>query len=249
MGLLDRIKSSYVYTNWKVGRYTKRRRSLVPEFDERTADFYERNYRNGDYLHQEAQRRRMSYDMLGSATVPDAVDRALPSARPALPTLRLEKPITEEDEGGNYRRSRGGGGGASYRFGDESDVYYQTDSDCSVSPTSTTSAPTLHRRAIQPPPARTSLSQPNSPIYALGSSRSRKVDTQAGANYGAVVPYAGGNTAPHYGSVGLNNPFADDMETQRRLDAEFRKETVRDRRRRTTCGVDIRCSEAYNMAW
>ncbi|KAI9597088.1 hypothetical protein BDF19DRAFT_421037 [Syncephalis fuscata] len=63
MGLIDRIKSSYFYTNWKVGRYTKRRRALVSEFDQKPAEFYERYYCDGEYLHQEIQRKHMSYDI------------------------------------------------------------------------------------------------------------------------------------------------------------------------------------------
>ncbi|ORX92676.1 hypothetical protein K493DRAFT_316447 [Basidiobolus meristosporus CBS 931.73] len=49
MGLIDKIQNSYLYTHWKVGKYTKRRGGC-PDLDRRDSRYYERNYVDGVYL-------------------------------------------------------------------------------------------------------------------------------------------------------------------------------------------------------
>lgn len=49
MGIIARIKSSYLFTHWSVGKYTKRRHSLAPEFGSRDAQWYEKHYKDGEY--------------------------------------------------------------------------------------------------------------------------------------------------------------------------------------------------------
>jgi hypothetical protein len=51
MGLLTKLKSSYLFTHFEVGKYTKRRRSMSCEFEPQDKDFYGKNYQNGEYLH------------------------------------------------------------------------------------------------------------------------------------------------------------------------------------------------------
>ncbi|KAJ1957362.1 hypothetical protein IWQ62_005108 [Dispira parvispora] len=54
MGIFGKIKSSFFFTHWEVGKYTKRRASTVPDFDSKTREFYEKNYVDGHYLHRSA---------------------------------------------------------------------------------------------------------------------------------------------------------------------------------------------------
>ena len=69
MGLLDKIKSSYLFTHLEVGKYTKRRRSMSCEFESQDREFYGKNYQNGEYLHciEEHPSRRNSMAVTGSS--------------------------------------------------------------------------------------------------------------------------------------------------------------------------------------
>jgi hypothetical protein len=237
MGLIDRIKSSYVYTQWKMGRYTRRRRSLMPEFDERSAEFYERNYRNGEYLHQEAERRQMSYDLLGTASVAEFTGSRLAAGRSRFSTSNMGAPIDEQNEATSEQKA------VSYRFGDEPEHYYETIS--SLPPIRSSTSKSSYRNSMPPAPLsqRAKTWQADRSSYVFGASKSPKVDTSS--QQGAVVPYNDHTTA----YTPKNNPFYNDMETQRGFDEEFYHDTLRSRRRRTMHGSEIRCSEAYNMVW
>ncbi|KAG0351694.1 hypothetical protein BGZ54_003137, partial [Gamsiella multidivaricata] len=47
MGLMDKLMRNYEI--WKIGKYTKRRAALTPEFEQRDRDYYESNYKDGIY--------------------------------------------------------------------------------------------------------------------------------------------------------------------------------------------------------
>ncbi|EXX69976.1 hypothetical protein RhiirA1_419116 [Rhizophagus irregularis] len=48
MSIIKKIKSQYEM--WKVTKYTKRRSTMTPEFEQKDPDFYKQNYVNGVYL-------------------------------------------------------------------------------------------------------------------------------------------------------------------------------------------------------
>ncbi|KAG0302561.1 hypothetical protein BGZ98_007404 [Dissophora globulifera] len=47
MGLMDKLMRNYEI--WKIGKYTKRRAALTPEFEQRDKEYYESNYKDGIY--------------------------------------------------------------------------------------------------------------------------------------------------------------------------------------------------------
>ncbi|KAF9404566.1 hypothetical protein BGZ94_004096, partial [Podila epigama] len=51
MGLMDKLMRNYEI--WKIGKYTKRRAALTPEFEQRDKDYYESNYKDGIYTHNQ----------------------------------------------------------------------------------------------------------------------------------------------------------------------------------------------------
>lgn len=60
MGIVSRIKGSYLFTHWSVGKYTKRRHSLAPEFGSRDAQWYEKHYKDGEYASPTPTKRSIS---------------------------------------------------------------------------------------------------------------------------------------------------------------------------------------------
>ncbi|ORZ14264.1 hypothetical protein BCR41DRAFT_306626 [Lobosporangium transversale] len=51
MGLMDKLMRNYEI--WKIGKYTKRRAALTPEFEQRDKEYYESNYKDGIYTHNQ----------------------------------------------------------------------------------------------------------------------------------------------------------------------------------------------------
>ncbi|KAG0220854.1 hypothetical protein BGX31_010454 [Mortierella sp. GBA43] len=51
MGLMDKLMRNYEI--WKIGKYTKRRAALTPEFEQRDREYYETNYKDGIYTHSQ----------------------------------------------------------------------------------------------------------------------------------------------------------------------------------------------------
>ncbi|KAG0056684.1 hypothetical protein BGZ83_003927 [Gryganskiella cystojenkinii] len=47
MGLMDKLMRNYEI--WKIGKYTKRRAALTPEFEQRDKEYYDSNYKDGIY--------------------------------------------------------------------------------------------------------------------------------------------------------------------------------------------------------
>ncbi|KAF9434060.1 hypothetical protein BGZ76_008644 [Entomortierella beljakovae] len=47
MGLVEKLMRNYEI--WKIGKYTKRRAALTPEFEQRDKEYYESNYKDGIY--------------------------------------------------------------------------------------------------------------------------------------------------------------------------------------------------------
>ncbi|KAF9194210.1 hypothetical protein BGZ51_000791 [Haplosporangium sp. Z 767] len=47
MGLMDKLMRNYEI--WKIGKYTKRRAALTPEFEQRDKEYYDTNYKDGIY--------------------------------------------------------------------------------------------------------------------------------------------------------------------------------------------------------
>ncbi|KAK9760226.1 hypothetical protein K7432_015995 [Basidiobolus ranarum] len=52
MGLIEKIQNSYLFTHWKVRKYTKRRNGCY-ELDHRDAKYYKRNYSDGVYQNED----------------------------------------------------------------------------------------------------------------------------------------------------------------------------------------------------
>jgi len=44
---MDKLMRNYEI--WKIGKYTKRRAALTPEFEQRDKEFYDSNYKDGIY--------------------------------------------------------------------------------------------------------------------------------------------------------------------------------------------------------
>ncbi|KAH7059368.1 hypothetical protein BKA57DRAFT_487242 [Linnemannia elongata] len=51
MGLVDKLMRNYEI--WKIGKYTKRRAALTPEFEQRDKEYYDSNYKDGIYTHNQ----------------------------------------------------------------------------------------------------------------------------------------------------------------------------------------------------
>ncbi|KAF8952395.1 hypothetical protein BGZ52_006377 [Haplosporangium bisporale] len=51
MGLMEKLMRNYEI--WKIGKYTKRRAALTPEFEQRDRDYYDSNYKDGIYTHNQ----------------------------------------------------------------------------------------------------------------------------------------------------------------------------------------------------
>ncbi|KAF9963480.1 hypothetical protein BGZ65_003034 [Modicella reniformis] len=52
MGLMEKLMRNYEI--WKIGKYTKRRAALTPEFEQRDKEYYETNYKDGIYTQNQA---------------------------------------------------------------------------------------------------------------------------------------------------------------------------------------------------
>ncbi|KAJ1919124.1 hypothetical protein H4219_002173 [Mycoemilia scoparia] len=50
MGLMKKIRNSYLFTHLEVGKYTKRRTSNTKDFESQSPKFYEQNYIDGQYV-------------------------------------------------------------------------------------------------------------------------------------------------------------------------------------------------------
>ncbi|KAF8924393.1 hypothetical protein EDD21DRAFT_229729 [Dissophora ornata] len=51
MGIMDKLMRNYEI--WKIGKYTKRRAALTPEFEQRDKEYYESNYKDGIYTNNQ----------------------------------------------------------------------------------------------------------------------------------------------------------------------------------------------------
>ncbi|KAF9579400.1 hypothetical protein BGW38_004352, partial [Lunasporangiospora selenospora] len=53
MGIMDKLMRGYEI--WKIGKYTRRRAALTPEFEQRDKEYYDQNYKDGIYSHGSVQ--------------------------------------------------------------------------------------------------------------------------------------------------------------------------------------------------
>ncbi|KAF9928276.1 hypothetical protein FBU30_002498 [Linnemannia zychae] len=58
MGLMDKLMRNYEI--WKIGKYTKRRAALTPEFEQRDKEYYDSNYKDGIYTYNQVSNDTMS---------------------------------------------------------------------------------------------------------------------------------------------------------------------------------------------
>ncbi|KAI8056177.1 hypothetical protein BDF22DRAFT_653844 [Syncephalis plumigaleata] len=229
MGFIDRIKSSYFYTNLKVGRYTKRRRALVSEFNQKPAEFYERYYRDGEYLHQEVQRKRMSYDV---------------QLHNASGRFQRQRSADSSNNGNTLSN------GTSWRFGDDDDGEDAGSFGLPPTPTSweTISDRNPPRLAIESGDATDKSSVERSGYYrgSMYGAPNEFRNSMIEYNSSSFVSTEQQQQQPH----------ASEMAIQSKLDAEYmRKQDMTDksyghnRHRMTFTANEIRCSEMYNMSW
>jgi hypothetical protein len=228
MGLIDRIKSSYFYTNLKIGRYTKRRRSSISEFNQKPAEFYERYYCNGEYLHQEIQRKHMSYDVqLHNATG------------------RFQRQESANSNGNSNTLSNG----ASWRFGDADD-----DTGSFGLPSTPTSWESIFDRN----PPRLTIESGDTNNNNNNKSSVGMNGYYRGSMYGAPNEFKNNVIEYNSNSLVSTKqpPHVSEMTIQSRIDAEYmrkqgmaNKSSGRNQHRMTLATNEIRCSEMYNMSW
>ncbi|KAG0323963.1 hypothetical protein BG004_003578 [Podila humilis] len=70
MGLVDKLMRNYEI--WKIGKYTKRRAALTPEFEQRDKDYYDSNYKDGIYTH---------HNQVGAASSSSSPESAITRAK------------------------------------------------------------------------------------------------------------------------------------------------------------------------
>jgi hypothetical protein len=93
MGLMDKLLRNYEI--WKIGKYTKRRAALTPEFEQRDREYYETNYKDGIYTHSQ-----VSDSGSGSVTRAKSFKRAL--SRKDARTVRSSE-VYNENTSNHYR--------------------------------------------------------------------------------------------------------------------------------------------------
>ncbi|KAF9128830.1 hypothetical protein BGW39_004681 [Mortierella sp. 14UC] len=92
MGLMDKLMRNYEI--WKIGKYTKRRAALTPEFEQRDKEYYDSNYKDGIYTHNQVA------NDSGSISRAKSFKRAL--SRKDTKTVRSSE-VYNDNPHGHYR--------------------------------------------------------------------------------------------------------------------------------------------------
>ncbi|KAG0377304.1 hypothetical protein BGX24_006348 [Mortierella sp. AD032] len=93
MGLMDKLMRNYEI--WKIGKYTKRRAALTPEFEQRDKEYYDSNYKDGIYTQNQ-----VANDGTGSMSRAKSFKRAL--SRKDTKTVRSSE-VYNDNPNGQYR--------------------------------------------------------------------------------------------------------------------------------------------------